>query len=289
MSLGVHRRVGSHRLLEASGPVIVVAIVVVWIALLWAGWLLIFIASPQAVVDATTHAPAGFADRVYYVGFTLFTLGVGDFAGGAPVWRVLTAVASINGLFAITLAITYLLPIVSAATAKRQLALLIHSLGDTAADIVANGWNGEDFSGLADQLRNITPLLLLHSERHLAYPVLHYFHSSDPKASLAPRILALDDAVSLLSDCVDDTQRPDPAVLRAMRHALDVLNERIQHRFVAQAGEAPAVPDLEALRSAGVTLADSVRCRRAFDERASRRKWLLGFVQGDGWQTRPSQ
>lgn len=283
MSLGVHRRVGSPRLLEASGPVIVVAIVSVWIALLWAGWLLIFVASPQAVVDATTHAPAGFADHIYYVGFTLFTLGVGDFVGGAPVWRVLTAVASINGLFAITLAITYLLPIVSAATAKRQLALLIHSPGDTAARVVANGWNGEGFSGLEDQLRNITPLLLLHSERHLAYPVLHYFHAIDRDAALAPNILILDDAVTILAQCVPETHRPDPSVMRATRHATDIFLERIKDHFIGQADNPPPVPDPSEVEATGVPLVDHKSVEAIFEKCRERRMWLQGFLTSDGW------
>lgn len=288
MALAVHRRVGSHRFLEASGPLIVVAIVIVWIALLWTGWLLIFLSGPAAVVDATTQAPANFADRVYFVGFTLFTLGVGDFVGGASVWRVLTAVASINGLFTITLAITYLLPVVSAATSKRQLALLIHSLGDTAGEIVANGWSGDDFDGLEPQLREVTSLLLLHSERHLAYPVLHYFHASDPEASLAPKLAALDDAELILSHCVAKEHRPDAAVLRALRHAIDVFLRRVQHRFVVQAEDTPPLPDIQTAEDAGVPVVELDSVRDAFAQRGDRRRWLLGLVRSDGWQHLPA-
>lgn len=120
IALKAHRRVHSHRLLDATGPLIVVAIVLVWIVLMWSGWFLIFVASPQAVLNTATQTPAGLIDRAYFVGFTLFTLGMGDFSGATPWWRVLTTIASINGLSAITLALAYLLPVVDAATAKRQ-------------------------------------------------------------------------------------------------------------------------------------------------------------------------
>lgn len=288
-SMAIHRRVGSHRFLEATGPLLVVTIVVVWIVLFWAGWLLIFTSMPEAVVDAKTQAPAALVDRVYFVGFTLFTLGMGDYVGGAPVWRVLTSVASINGLFAITLAITYLLPIVSAATAKRQLALLIDSLGDSTAEVVANGWNGEDFAGLENQLRNITPLLLLHSERHLAYPVLHYFHAAEQRAALAPHILVLDDAVTLLSECVPGAYRPDPSVLRATRHAIDVFLGRITHHFITQADEPPPHPDPRPIEAASVPLIEQAGVDEVFEGVRERRKWLQGFLDGDGWSDPPGR
>lgn len=283
LALVVHRRVNSQRLLEASAPAIVLAVVGIWILLLWCGWTLIFSASPEAVIDATHRLPATLSDRIYFVGSTLFTLGIGDFVPGMPRWRVLTALASINGLFTVTLAITYVIPVVSAATAKRQLALFIHSLGDTASAIVANGWNGRDFAGLEPQLAQIAPMLLLHSERHLVYPVLHYFHPVESEAVLSTKIVALDDAVTLLTHCVREDVRPAENVLRALRYAQDVFLRRVQHHFATRRDEVPGVPGLDSVRAAGVPLLEPTNLHRVFEDASERREWLSGLLYSDGW------
>ena len=51
-------------------------------------------------------------------GFTAFTLGVGDYIPNGQPWEVLTAIAVVSGLGLTTLAIIYLVPVVSAVTAR---------------------------------------------------------------------------------------------------------------------------------------------------------------------------
>ncbi|AWV88707.1 potassium channel family protein [Bradymonas sediminis] len=285
VALKGHRRFHSHRLLDAAGPVIVVTIVLVWVALLWFGWLLIFAGTPQAVVHSATQEPAGLIDRAYFVGFTLFTLGVGDFAGGNPWWRMLTTIASINGLSAITLALAYLLPVVEAATAKRQLAQLINVMGDSVAEVIANGWNGKDWAGFENQLQTITPLLLLHGERHLAYPVLHYYHAVEPSAALGPNLLVLDDAITILLECLPEGDQPSASALRATRHAIDICLKRVTRQFVDQADEPPPLPDLSALEGVSLPTIDPKSIEESLGKHSDRRRWLRGHLRGDGWTT----
>lgn len=75
------------------------------------------------------------------------------------------------------LAIAYLLAVVSAVVARRSLAVRITGLGDTAAGIVVGGWTGTDFSpAFLQQLAGLVEQVTDTAERHLAYPVVRFFH-----------------------------------------------------------------------------------------------------------------
>jgi hypothetical protein len=129
---------------------VLIATVLTWVLGLWAGWSLVFGGS-GSIVEATSRRPAGASDVVYYAGFTIFTLGTGDFVAADPGWRITTAIASFSGLFLITLAITYLISIVSALVNRRALAVQILGLGTSPGDIVANGWSSDRFGNMFQQ------------------------------------------------------------------------------------------------------------------------------------------
>ena len=281
-ALAVHRRRPSHRLLKVAGVVIVLAIVGLWIGLLWTAWMLIFSAEAGAVVASDTGAPASFWERLYFVGFTIYTLGMGDFVPQGAAWRVLTAIASLNGLFLVTLSITYLLPIVSAATEKSQLADLVSALGTTPAAIVRAGWNGEDFSALESWLTDLSKKVALHAERHLAYPVLHYFHNLDRFSAIAPTLAALDEALSLLAFGVAPEKRLLEATLGTARNALAVLLRRLADSLV-EPEAVPPLPDLGALREAGIPTVSEEDFRAQMAALDARRRLLHGYVRSDGW------
>ena len=61
-----------------AGVTILLVSIALWLILTWLGWSLVFAASANAVVDATTAAPATIGQRVYFAGYTLLTLGNGD-------------------------------------------------------------------------------------------------------------------------------------------------------------------------------------------------------------------
>lgn len=107
---GIARRPASP-ILSSAGPLILAITVMLWLVLLWTT--LVFAASPTAVVSSETGELAGWWERVSFAGFTVFTLGIGDYVPTAPTWRVLTVIASTSGLVMATAAITYLIPVVT--------------------------------------------------------------------------------------------------------------------------------------------------------------------------------
>lgn len=273
-----------HRILETASAVILVMTFVVWLVPLWVGWTMVFSASVEAVVEQMTHEPSTLMDRAYFAAMVLLTLGTGDFVASSPGWRLLSVAAAANGLVVVTLAITYLISVVSAVMEKRRLAISVGALGGSAGEIVVNGWDGQGFTSLEDELSDVAGQLMLHAERHLAYPILQYFHPTDPRAALPRAVVKLEDATTLLSSCVADEHQPNRSTLRMLRRAIDIYLARVQLAHVSEVDSPPPMPDIDALERAGVPLRGFRCCREAVARRTDRRRLLKGLVISEAWE-----
>ena len=275
---------GRHGLLTMLGTLNLLMIIGIWILLLWTGWTLLFSADPGSVLNSATRQPANLTSRIYFTGYTIFTLGIGNFVPEGGFWEVLTAIASINGLFLITLAITYLLPVVSAAAQKRQLAAVVSDLGRTPEGIVLRAWNGRDFEGITNHFAQLVPLIEGHAERHAAYPILHYFHSPSRRAAASPNLAALDEALLLMTAGVEPDVRLPAVAIGPLQDALDGLLSVLQRQYIHDADEPPAVPDLGVLQKAGIPVVSMDAFRPAVARRSDHRRLFRGFVESDGWE-----
>lgn len=273
-------------IITSTGPVVILLTIGVWLGLLWAGWTLLFSADPAAVISSATREPASGWSRVYFAGFTAFTLGVGDYIPNGQPWEVLTALATVSGLGLTTLAITYLVPVVSAVTARRVQANTIAGLGSTPQDIVASGLRGDHFAFFEHRLQTLSDALLETAERHLSYPVLHYFHSSEHHVDLRVQTWTLDEAVTLLQHGTAPDARPHPAVLEGVRHAISQLVERATSE--PPDAQAPPPPDLEPLRRAGVPTVDDSTFAEAVADIADHRRHVRHFAGESLWSQRDS-
>lgn len=265
-----------------TGPTILLTAVLVWALLLWAGWLLVLSSDPRAVLDSGSGEPADLAARAYFTAYVVVTLGVGDYVPGGPGWQLLTGLISLIGLFVVTLSITYLISVVSAAVDRRRLSHAVEVRGCTGIDVVLLHWRGgqvdDAFSSWAAQL---TSDVLGTTEKHLAYPVLHLFHGGAQVS--APRGLAvLDDAVLLMAEGLVPTARPSPAVLEPLVRAMTHYAGTVEAPAGVRA-DAP-LPDLARLRRAGVpVVADDAFALAAVDHR-ERRRALHALVTSDAHQ-----
>ena len=285
--LALHRGRGSHKTIGYAGAVIALLTILVWIVLFWAGWLLIFSAVAESVVRATTGEAADIWARVYYSGYTFFTLGLGDYRPDGALWQVLTALAVGNGFLVISLSGSYLIPLVSAATSKRSVALQIDGLGSTPEEILKFAWDGNGFSGLALHLVSLSSAITQASQQHLAYPVLHYFQSTDSKAALPVQIARLSEALELLERAVDPQHRLPETVTRAARQSIQNYVDVIKPSPPwSDDEELPPEPDLETLRRAGIPVVSQSEHREALTERSGQRRAMLGLVRYSGWPWR---
>jgi hypothetical protein len=91
-----------------GGAVILVSILINWL-LLWLSASLLFISQPDSLMNVETNSPTTVVNKIFYTGYTLSTLGLGDMEPEGNFWDILTAILSFTGLILISIAITYLI------------------------------------------------------------------------------------------------------------------------------------------------------------------------------------
>ncbi|NEK86746.1 hypothetical protein GCU60_13430 [Blastococcus saxobsidens] len=283
-SLRLRRPGRRSRLLSNSGPALLVVTVAFWLTTTWLGWWLVFLGS-GSVRSAETQAPAGPADVAYYAGYAISTLGTGDFVADSSVWRILTALAGVEGLILVTLSITYLLGVVSAVVARRALATQVHALGGTAGEIVVEGWTGHGFSpAFTQHLVGLTTALTGVVQQHFAYPVLHYFRTASPAESAPVAVALLDDVLLLLDSAVDAGVAPDASAVRpARRTVADYVRTVGGLAAGGHPGDPPPCPSVVPLERAGIPLRSTAERDSAFRSGTDRRRGLRQLVEEAGW------
>lgn len=102
---------------------------------------------------------------------------------------------------------TFLLNVLGAVVGQRSLAAYIADLGGKPLKILERSWTGEHFDSLSDHLVAVTAMVQMYAEQHLAYPVLHFFHSESERTSTPLQLAALEELVFLL--CHADACSPD--------------------------------------------------------------------------------
>ena len=212
------------------------------------------------MVNSTTGDPAGLWERVYFAGFSLTTLGVGDYRAQGTAWQLLTVLAAASGFSAFTLSVTYLLPIVSAGVQKRQLALNVSGLGKTPQQILARAWHDEGFETLTPHATSLASLLTTFAEQHLVYPVLHYFHSKDLDKAGTLAVAKLDEVLTILEHGVKLENPLDPLTFHSLRGAITTYLDNLQTSYIDPADEVPPAPSLAERRTMRmVTVGSSAR------------------------------
>lgn len=280
---GVGRLRRRPAFLAPAGLVAAMMPFVVWITLLWLGWWLVFLGSPGAVLSSVDSTIAGIWERAYFAGYSIFTLGNGDFRPIGAGWQIGTVLAALHGLSFVTFGITYLLSVLSAAVERRELAVSIRGLGESATHVVIAGWSEDErsFDVLVGDLTALAPRVIQLAERHYAYPVLHLFHSTERSASAPAMLAMLADAVALLDLGVAPSVRPARS-LQSVRWALDRFASVVGPGHV-ESPPVPAAPDLATLSQSGVPVVTEEEYRRAMDGIAPSRRTWAGIVCAAGW------
>lgn len=281
-ALAYHRRRTSHKLLSFMGVFILVAIIGVWTFLLWLGWSLLFSVDPGGVVLASSGEPAGIVETFYFAGYTLITLGNGEYRPEGPFWQLMTLLASTTGFFVVTLSITFLLSVLPAVVAKRQLSSYVDTLGRTPEAIALHDWNARPCRALESHLSTLISSINGLAQQHLAFPVLHYFHTTDLRTALPLRIAALDESLSYLKYGLPRCEGSEQ--LEPLRESVESLLDTLQTLFYEAEDDAPPLPSLEPFRERGLNVAEASEFAQRLNENRSRRRHLLGYLKRDGWE-----
>lgn len=286
-SLGWHvlmagRRKGllSHKALSYASPPMLLSILILWMGLTWAAWSLIFMASESALVESLSLRPAATFDRVQFAGQTLATVGLPEIQARGSFWELMATICGLNGFFILTLSVAYLLPLYEAAVSTRSTALIIAGLGDTPEEILRDKWNEPAFLSC---LSEISHRLLKQAVDHRAYPVLHFFHGPEGKASLSLRLSRLDEALTLLECGVREEDRLPRSIFVPWRHAVNEYLSTLSYVVDSQNREAPPARPLEGLASLGLQVVDEPSYRGAVEKLDDHRRGLLSLVESQGW------
>jgi hypothetical protein len=271
----------SHELLRWGGLALLLLSFTIWMLSFLAGWTLVFAAVPDALVTNTDHPePAPLHSRLYYVAFTISSLGIGDVVPNGWWWELLTGLTVFHGFGAITLGLSFIIAVVDAAVTQRALASHITALGDGPVQLLVNTAVGDD-PPLGEHLPTLTQSLVQIAQAHKAYPVLHYFHNPDPQASAAVSIASLHEALVLLHAAVVNPAIPRTQLevtMRAVGRLLDMMNFS-----AAPADGTPPRPDLQPLRDVGLELRTDEQIDEAMEAFADDRERIMRLVHHDGW------
>lgn len=255
-----------------------------WIVLLWTGFSMIYLSDERSVLVGTDKSPTDTFEKIYHVGYTLSTLGIGDYVPGNNFWRVFTSFVSFVGLVTITMSITYLVPVISNAIQKRSLSLQISSFGETPEEIVINSYNGKDFSEAGTALSSLSGEIFLHTQNQVAYPILHHMHSSNPSENIVLKITALDEALTILMFHVPAEMQPNHLQIQSVRRAITAYLKTI--RYMKPTEEQPPLPRFHIIEEyTGVRLerTSSPYLDEVYQGLDKRRRQFYADVKNDGW------
>lgn len=146
-------------LLAHSGPMLMIATVIIWVCLLISGFALIIWPELGSTIQSSDGwTETDFVTALYYSGFSLTTLGTGDLTPEASFQRLLIILEAAIGFSIFTLTITYLFSIYSAIIRRNTFALSLHhrSAGTAdAAEILARLGASGELSGVQQDIYNM--------------------------------------------------------------------------------------------------------------------------------------
>jgi hypothetical protein len=281
--LMIHRKTGAKKPLELGGAIILVSILLNWLFLIWTGASLMFISQFDSLMNVETNTTTSISDKIFYTGYTLSTLGLGDIEPSSSFWDILTAILSFVGLILISIAITYFIPVVSAEIIKRKVSMYITTLGSSAETILINYWNGQNFKELELPFISLTESIILHAQNHKAYSVLHFFHSSDQKEAFSLNLTNLDEALSILILGIPTDKQPSINVVMGLRKAITSYLITLPEAFITPGKETPPLPEFTELKNMGIPLINREAIEQGYGDIMSRRRLLLSLIKDDGW------
>ncbi|ELZ06512.1 potassium channel family protein [Natrialba aegyptia] len=312
---GLRRATGDHpRALSLAGPIILALTLAMWIGLIWLGWTLLFAGGTTALVDSQTGDPATWAGRLYYVAYTMFTSGNGDYTPTSSVWELVSSFTTATGMAFVTLGVSYVLSVLGAVSEKRAFASDVTGLGERSEAFVRTSWTGDaaasdydseidsrhpdggraseaqnPFSGLDLPLESLASQLSLLAEQHKSYPILHYYHSDQAMQASAVAVPIMDDALTLFRHGIPDEEQPNPTLIEDARTSVHRYLETLDTAFIDPAAEEPPAPELDRLREEGIPTVSDEEFDAALEELSERRRKLLGVVRADAWEWPPAK
>lgn len=273
---------GQSTLLSLAGPIVLSATLLMWILLLWAGWTFVFTGLEQGISPSQGTDPISWFDRIYFAGYLIFTLGNGDFSPAEGSAQMVSVFATGTGMLLITFGVTYILSILGAVTMKRSFAASVLGLGQSAEELTKSAWNGEDFHDFDLLLASFSDQLSSLAAQHVAYPVLHYYHSVSTDTAVPTAVTVLDETLSIIKFAIPTLHHPNQMLLQEMRSSVDLYLKALEQSIYQPSEIEPALPNFHFLHDVGIPLRSEKEYTNSFATLETRRRKLLGGLKADG-------
>jgi hypothetical protein len=183
-----------------------------------------------------------------------------------------------------TLVITYALPLVQAAVARRKLAFAISLLGKTPQQIVIRASHPKNIQALESTLQTLASDLMQCSEQQLAYPILDLFYCRQHRYSLGLQVARLDGALSLLAFGLKPDARFQSDSVSDLQEVIKQYLYRVQSKAYEVESEAPPVPSTGLIEDRKLSLLNAEEMEENFKSLLHRRLHLRKLVLDEGWE-----
>jgi hypothetical protein len=260
-----------ERFLGPYGPLSLVGLLAVWVALLVVGWGLVWWGL-QSHIEGIDDLVAA----IYFSGVTFLTIGYGDIVAEGSGSRILAVVEGLMGILTVAMVIG-LLPTLFGAYMRREAKLL--TLDDLSDQVTPLGYlrryaDGGDLEPLYREFREWDDWCADVYDSHTAYPMLIWFRSRQAGRSWSVGLAIVLEVVSYVLAAVDQPRHHEAQGL--YRRAVMLLDTVRNHEHVTLP-ELPAIdPETVRRQFRGVydTLVGLGLPVRSFDEAFAREQVL---------------
>lgn len=277
-------RTKNEFLLNISGALILTLTLFSWFFLLWLGVTIFFAGDLDAIVNTSSNETITLSQLPYFSGFTLFTLGIGDFTPQTTFFQIATALTSGIGMLLLTFGASYVISIVSAVVEKRTFARNIMGIGEDSTKFIIDAWNGEDFHQLDDIFSDLNSQITQLTQQIQAFPLLQYYHSENKEKTTTIAMAVLYEAIGVLRFGVKDKKLINTTLMRAAQKSI----HNFVHTSISGYGdiyedfdEVPPIIDLSDLTQTDIPLTSQAEYSDKMKQFEDHRKDLLKIIKMD--------
>lgn len=237
-----------RRVLSYAGPCEVTATLLSWFVLLVVGWAAVYLpALGHGVTAAQGPTDRSWGTALYFSGYNLTTLGLGDLVATTPIFRVLVVVESATGFMTFTLAISYFVSVYGTLTGRNSFALGLHdrSGGTGRGSVVVAALWSEGPVAAALHLTTMASELRELVQTHSSYPVLQSFHYRHEYDALPRMLLTCWETVTLLRTSIEVSHERRPELTGSALAELGAAATTMTLRLMDGAPQEPADPTPE--------------------------------------------
>ena len=272
---------GNSKLLGKTGYLILTGIIIFWVGLLWTSFSLILVSDPASIISSSNKTPVQGIEKLYFAGYTLSTLGSGEYIPGTDFWRIITNIFSFTGLVLLTMSVTYFVPLLQAVIEQQKLAVQISGYGSNPQEMIINSYDGKHYQGLTANASELSLALIKHTQNHKAYPVIHYFHNSDRSYNIILELSKIHECLVILEHLVNEEHKPKKSELRSLKVAFDNYFKVITQITGTNKQKDDLISSIKTNALVSHNFIDANK-EVSFENRG--RKIFQKLVENDGWQ-----